>query len=105
MQAFWLPFVILPSIGGTLAGSVAVDWRLAAALTAGALALLVLPSGIFGPITTVARPLASGVTIGALAVMPTLFGENRPPIWTRMSIGLCAAFLAHLVYLSMIGPI
>ncbi len=101
MQAFWLPFLILPSIGGTLAGCIAIDWRLAAALITGSLALLFLPAGIGGAMTTVARPVASGIAIGAVAVLPTLFRDSPPAVWTRMSIGLGAAFLVHLLHLSL----
>ena len=103
-QSFWLPFLILPTIGGVLGGAIGVDWRLAAAALAGSLGLLFLPIGAVGPGVLV-LPVAGGIAVGAAIALLIAFWRRDVSLWTRMSAGMMGAFLLHLGHMARIGLI
>lgn len=99
MQGLSLPFVVLPSIGGVAAGWLLTDWRLAGALVAGGLALVLLGTGQLGLIGLFALPVIGGAATGALALMPYLYFRPDASVWSRMTLALAVTFAVHFVLL------
>ncbi len=99
IEGLTLPFVLIPSIGGTIAGWLLTDWRLAGAAASGGFALMFI-AGLFPEVIRVlALPLVSGIAVGALALAIVLFFRRDAGLWGRMTVGLLAAFFAHYGFL------
>ncbi len=99
IEGLTLPFVLIPSIGGTIAGWLLTDWRLAGAAASGGFALLFVAGLLPEVIRVLSLPLISGVAVGALALAPVLFLRPDAGVWSRMTVGLLAAFIAHYGFL------
>lgn len=91
-------FVILPCIAAVCVAALVRDWRLAAAVAAGALALA-FGAPLLGGVGLMLLPLAIGAALGALVTAISLYRARDVDLWARMLRALLVTFIATFLNL------
>lgn len=94
-------FVMLPCIAAVAVAALLRDWRLAAAVLFGALALA-FAAPVLGGYGLLLLPVAIGVALGALVTAISLWRDPDLDLWGRMLraliLGFAATFLNLLTF-------
>ena len=93
-------FLVLPSCAAVLVAWLVRDWRVAGLIAASGMALLIVLLALRLPLSVFAMPLLSGAVVGGISTLCLLRLRPESSVWTRMSLALVVAFLAHLFLLS-----
>ena len=94
-------FLLLPSVGGAIAGWLARHWTLAGAILAGSLGCIFLVP-IIGGDARFATPLFSGAAVAAFVLLPLLAVRPDVNVWTRATVAMLTAFISHLFFLQYV---
>jgi hypothetical protein len=91
-------FVLLPCIAAVAAAAILRDWRLAAAVLFGGLALAFI-APVLGGYGLLVLPVAVGVALGALVTAISLWRDPDVDMWARMLRALIVSFAASFLNL------
>ena len=96
-------FIVMPALGGMLAGYILKDWRLSGAVAAGGFGLLLILPGGSSALVTFLLPALLGMATGALLLLPYLRWRPDATVWGRMTVSMVAALAASFANLSIIA--
>ena len=97
-----IPFVLLPCLGGVIAGWALADWRLAGIAVCAALAVLAVAGFLPASLRLFGLPLVSGSLVGAVSMVVLLALRPDVSVWGRMTVAMLAAFAVHMTHLYMV---